>query len=204
MNASAWSHPFLADPRRPLILASASPRRADILRAQGLTFQVEPAHVEEDAWTGEPPAEYARRLACLKARAVAQKNPAALVLGSDTIVVIDDEVLGKPVDATEAVAMIRRLAGREHVVISAAALACEEVGFVAEDHETTRVHFRQLGDNEIQDYVQTGEPMDKAGAYGIQGVGALMIDSISGDYFNVMGLPLPALLRLWRQATARE
>lgn len=196
-QSSNWSHPFLADPGRPLILASQSPRRADILRAQGLAFATEPAHVDESALANEAPAPHVRRLALEKARTIARKAPRALVLGCDTVVVIDGEILGKPRDAAEARAMLARLSGRTHVVYSSAALVCHELDRETVSHDTTDVRFGALTESAIAAYVQTGEPLDKAGAYGIQELGAMMVASIEGCYFNVMGLPLQALRRAW-------
>jgi septum formation protein len=191
------AHPFLSTLERPLVLASASPRRAEILTAQGLQFTVQPAHVPEIARDGEAPVELAQRLAREKARAVAAAHPDAVVLGCDTIVIVDDDVLGKPGDFAEAVAMLRRLSGAEHEVISAVALCQAVSGWLQSDFQSTRVWFRPLSTAEIEAYVATGEPMDKAGAYGIQGAGALLVERIDGGYFNVMGLPLQALRRVW-------
>ena len=189
------AHPFLRASERPLVLASRSPRRAEILRAQGLAFTVQPAGIDETVLDDETPGAHVRRLALEKARAVAADHPGAMVLGSDTVVVIDGEILGKPEDEAEARAMLRRLAGREHAVYSAAALVTADAHAV--DHDVTRVRFRELDHHEIAAYVASGEPMDKAGAYGIQQRGALLVAGIDGCYFNVMGLPLQALRRVW-------
>lgn len=191
------NHPFLPDPGRPLVLASRSPRRADILTAQGLEFTVDPADVDEARVEGEAFDHFVPRLARDKAQAVAPRHPEALVLGCDTVVILRGEVLNKPADKDEAVAMLRRLSGREHTVLSAAALVCWEVDFLAAQFERTRVRFRDLDDAEIDRYVEGGEPMDKAGAYGIQGHGAMLVESLEGSYFNVMGLPLSALREIW-------
>lgn len=190
-----WRHPFLADPGRPLVLASASPRRADILRAQGLEFTVEAAHIDEAALSGELPDAHVERLALAKARAVARSFPDAVVLGFDTVVVIDDEILGKPDGRDHAIAMLGRLSGRTHVVHSSAALVCGATAEVGQS--TTRVRFRELGGDEIASYVDTGEPMDKAGAWGIQGTGAMLVAHLDGGYFTVMGLPLACIRELW-------
>jgi len=187
------THPFLRDPGRPIVLASRSPRRAEILRAQGFDFEVRPASIDETAEEGETAAEHVRRLALEKASAI--DAPEALVIGSDTVVVIDGEILGKPEDEADARAMLARLAGREHAVYSSAALIAGERRAV--DHDVTRVRFRELTAGEIADYVASGEPMDKAGSYGIQECGALVVEGIDGCYFNVMGLPLQALRRVW-------
>jgi septum formation protein len=193
----SWRHPFLADPGRPLILASASPRRADILRAQGLAFSIRPASIDEAVRPGEPSGEHVERLALEKARAVAADAPGSVVLGCDTIVVIDEEILGKPADRAEAIAMLGRLSGREHVVHSSAALVCRATGQSAVAHSTTQVRFRELSREEIEAYVDSGEPMDKAGAWGIQGTGAMLVEHIDGGYFTVMGLPVGCLRELW-------
>jgi septum formation protein len=193
----SWRHPFLADPGRRIVLASASPRRADILHAQGLDFEVRPAHINEDALPGEAPGPHVERLALEKAQAVAVNAADCLVLGFDTIVVVDDEILGKPRDRGHAIEMLTRLSGRPHVVHSSVALVCsrgERVG-----HSTTNVRFRPLSLGEIEAYVGSGEPMDKAGAWGIQGTGAMLVEHLSGGYFTVMGLPLGRMRELWAE-----
>ena len=195
----SWKHPFLSDPGRPIILASASPRRADILRAQGLEFTVQPAQIDEDVMPGETPGPHVERLALDKARAVAAKADNALVLGFDTIVVIDGEILGKPQDAADASRMLGRLSGRTHVVHSSCALVCVDAGQEQVAHSTTGVRFRSLAPDEITAYVEHGEPMDKAGAWGIQGVGAMLVEHLEGGYFTVMGLPLGCMRELWAQ-----
>lgn len=198
-------HPFLPSVGRPLVLASASPRRADILRAQGLEFTTAAADIDESVRDGELPAAYVERLALAKARAVAEgAEPGAVYLGSDTTVVLDGEILGKPVDADEAREMLARLSGQVHEVFSSAGLWCPELEFAAASHRVTRVRFRALAGDEIARYVATGEPMDKAGAYGIQAHGALLVDGIEGCYFNVMGLPVQAVRELWLQLAARS
>src|SRR4051812_21559436 len=176
----------------PIILASASPRRRELLRLIGLMHEVLPADVDETLLQDEIPREYAERLA----RAKAEKSmlPGTVSIGSDTIVVVDDDVLGKPKDETEAAAMLRRLSGRSHTVMTAVAVAFD--GYVTTDVVEVGVTFRALRDDEIDDYIKTGEPMDKAGAYGIQGYGATIVDGVDGDYFAVMGLPLNRLIRL--------
>ncbi len=184
-----------------LVLASRSPRRADILRRLGLVFDVRPADLGEDLLEGESAAEAAERLAVAKARAAAREG--AAVLACDTIVSLGEAILNKPASAAEASAMLARLSGREHVVYTGIALATPERTESAV--ESTRVRFRALGEREIEEYVATGEPLDKAGAYGIQGRGAALVEGIEGDYFSVMGLPVRRLLELldrfgWRYA----
>jgi septum formation protein len=175
-----------------LILASASPRRRELLATAGLPFSVRSRPVEEVRALGEAPEEYARRLARAKAEA-AWESADEIVLGADTIVVLDDRVLEKPVDAADAVSMLRALSGRTHTVITAICL--RHAGGEIVDAASTRVHFVELDEAEIEDYVASGEPMDKAGAYGIQGLASKFVDRIEGCYFNVMGLPLPLVYR---------
>lgn len=195
-----WRHPFLADPRRPIVLASSSPRRSDILHAQGLHFAVQPAHIDEQVLVGEEPGPHVERLALEKARAVALNHPEALVLGFDTIVVIDGDILGKPEGREHAIAMLTRLSGQMHVVHSSVALVCD-AGELA-GQSTTEVRFRSLDPAEIAAYVDSGEPMDKAGAWGIQGTGAMLVQHLSGGYFTVMGLPLGRMRELWARLFA--
>ncbi len=178
----------------PLVLASSSPRRRQLLEMLGLRFMVARADVQEVRLPREAPAAYARRLARDKARAV----PGAWVLGADTIVVLGEEVLEKPRDAEDAVEMLRRLQGRRHDVITAICLLANGVEHEAAD--TTAVYFRAADDDFLRAYVATGEPMDKAGAYGVQGYGAALVERIEGDFFSVMGLPLRLVLDLLKRA----
>ena len=170
----------------PIVLASSSPRRKQLLELLGLTFEVVPADIDETWRNGEAPAAHAERLARGKAAAVSR--PEALVVGADTIVVIGGEILGKPRDAAEARAMLRRLSGQGHEVFTAVAVAWR--GKTGAGTSRTSVHVRALDDETIAAYVATGEPLDKAGAYGIQGYGAVLVERIEGDYFTVMGLGL--------------
>ncbi|MBM3472723.1 MAG: septum formation inhibitor Maf [Armatimonadetes bacterium] len=173
-----------------LILASASPRRKALLEQAGYAFEVRPAEgAEQPPAAGECPADYARRSAELKAESVSDAAPEALVLGADTVVAIGDEVLGKPTDAADACRMVGRLSGRSHWVHSGIAAAF--AGRVLRSEVvSTEVWFRSLSSEEVAAYVETGEPFDKAGAYGIQGRGALLVERICGCYFAVVGLPL--------------
>ena len=175
-----------------LVLASKSPRRAEILRAAGLEFVVRPADVHEQRRDGEAPASYARRLALDKAAAV-EIAAGEVVLGADTIVVLDDVVLEKPRDAADARSMLELLSGRTHEVITGICLRCGFRSVV--DAAATRVVFAQLASQEIDNYVDSGEPMDKAGAYAIQGLASKFIERIEGDYFNVVGLPVSLVHR---------
>ena len=175
-----------------LILASRSPRRAELLERLGLEFAVRVPDVDETVEVGEPPEQAAVRLAEAKASVAAEED--ALSLGCDTLVVHDGDILGKPKSQAEAVEMVHRLQGDEHVVYTGVAVATP--GRVESAVEATRVWFRSLERAECEEYVATGEPMDKAGAYGIQGFGAAIVERIQGDYFNVMGLPVQRLLEL--------
>lgn len=177
-----------------IILASSSPRRRDLLRLIGVPHEVHPAEIDERPDPCEEPAAHAERLAREKAMAVAAEHPDAIVIGSDTIVVVDDRILGKPRDEADAKQMLRQLSGRSHTVFTA--VAAVRAGTVEADVEAVDVTFRALSDHEIARYVATGEPMDKAGAYGIQGYGATIVERIEGDYFAVMGLAIVRLLRL--------
>lgn len=178
----------------PLILASASPRRRQLLEMLGIAVEVRPSQVEEVRKPGEAPRDYALRLAHDKASAV----PGPLVLAADTVVVLDDEVLEKPADEDDAVRMLLRLQGRTHHVITAIALRADATVFEAVD--VTAVTFRPAREGMLRAYVRTGEPMDKAGAYGIQGYGAALVEGIDGDFFGVMGLPIRLVLDLLAEA----
>ena len=181
-------------PTAPLVLASASPRRRQLLEMLGLEHRVVPPDVDETRRPGEEPARYVVRLAREKALAVAGRQPGALVLAADTTVVLGSEVFEKPRTPAEAVAMLRSLSGRTHQVHTGVALAD---GTRVEDAlDVTDVTFRRLPEPELAAYVATGEPMDKAGAYAIQGLGAALIEGIRGDFFGVMGLPLRLVLEL--------
>lgn len=179
--------------KRKVILASSSPRRRDLLDLVGIAHDVRPADVDESIESGESPAEYAERLAREKAEAIAGDG-ADVVIGADTVVVIDGRVLGKPINDQQAAAMLESLGGRTHNVVTAVAVAVD--GRTSSGVEEVLVTFRRLTADEIASYVATGEPMDKAGAYGIQGFGATIVERIEGDYFAVMGLPLVRLVRL--------
>lgn len=172
-----------------LILASASPRRQEILREAGIFFEVRPAHIREERQPGEAPIDYACRLAQEKAEAMAREFPQRYVLGADTIVVVDDQVLEKPRDAADARRMLRLLSGRAHAVTTAVSLCRPQSASVTRS-ATTQVFFRAITDKEIAKYVASGEPTDKAGAYAIQGGAGPWVEHIEGEYSNVVGLPL--------------
>lgn len=189
-----------------LILASASPRRQELLRNAGIEFTVRPANVPEDVFPGETPEVYVRRLALAKARTVFEKHPGDQVLGADTIVVVDSSIIGKPVDASDAIRMLRLLSGREHRVITGVCLLTpnsEPSRSAREDIrvETTLVTMTPLKQEEIVAYVAHGEPMDKAGAYAIQGLASRWIPRIEGCYFNVVGLPMALVDAMLRAAS---
>jgi septum formation protein len=181
----------------PIVLASASPRRQELLKNAGISFVVRPANIVEVQLAGEGAAFFAERMARDKARAIRVSAPESVVLGADTIVVARDQVLGKPADAADAVRMLRLLSNRQHFVITGVCL----IGADYEDirSEKTAVHFSALTDAEIRDYVATGEPMDKAGAYAIQGRASRWISKIEGDYDNVVGLPVDLVWRMLRE-----
>ncbi len=180
-----------------LVLASRSPRRVDLLTRAGYRFEVAPADIDESRLEGEPPRELVRRLAREKAAAVAPRHPGAVVLGADTLVVVDGVVLGKPADAAGAAAMLRRLSGRGHEVLTGVALhapdrCCDGV-------QATRVVFRSLSPDDVAWYVATGESTDKAGAYSIQGLASRFVTRLEGSYTNVVGLPMELVDGLLRE-----
>jgi septum formation protein len=177
-----------------LTLASSSPRRRQLLEMLGISVRVVPANIPEVRRPVETPVDYVERLAREKALSV----PGALVLGADTTVVVRDEVLEKPLDAADALRMLKKLQGRTHQVVTSVALVAEERIHQATD--VTSVVFRRVDEEFLEAYVATGEPMDKAGAYGIQGYGAALVERIEGDFFSVMGLPLRLVLQLLERA----
>ncbi len=179
-----------------VVLASASPRRRELLNLIGVAHEVRPANIDESARPREAPRRHAERLAREKASAVATRDPDLITIGADTLVVVNRKVLGKPADTGEAARMLGLLSGRDHTVITAVAVS--RGNKLRSAIEEVRVKFRRLRDDEIEAYIATGEPMDKAGAYGIQGFGATIVERIEGDYFAVMGLPLGRLVGLLR------
>jgi septum formation protein len=180
-----------------LILASASPRRRELLAALGLTPPVRPVDVDETPLDGEPAVDCVLRLA--RAKAEAGAGPGELVLAADTLVVLDGRILGKPADPEDAAVMLGQLAGRDHLVQTGVAVRNGDSFAEAAAVETTRVTIAPLTASQIADYVATGEPLDKAGAYAIQGLGALFVERIDGNYSNVVGLPLPLTRRLFAE-----
>ena len=177
-----------------LILASGSPRRSEILTAVGWEFEKLVPDVDESEIDGEDPADYVRRLAKTKALEIAKTKADGFVLGADTTVVIDDQIIGKPVDLNDAESMIAKLSGRWHEVLTGVALV--KNGMVKVGLQRTRVKFSELSESEIRFLVENGEPLDKAGAYAVQAQAALFIERIDGDYWNVVGLPISLVYRL--------
>jgi len=178
----------------PIVLASASPRRQELLRNAGIEFVAMPANIPEARQQDEAPQIFAERMAKEKARAIWTQTKDSYVLGADTVVVLDDLVLGKPEDEQDATRMLRLLSGRKHKVITGVCLI--GIGFEDVRSETTAVYFSALSDQDILGYIETHEPMDKAGAYAIQGVASRWISKIEGDYSNVVGLPVPLVLEM--------
>jgi septum formation protein len=189
-----------------LVLASASPRRQELLRNASIPFEVQPTNIPEVPQPGEAPRAFAERMAREKALAVFRLLPNDFVLGADTIVIVDAEILGKPRDRADAVRMLRLLSGRKHQVTTGVCLLGlrprdenGKIGFEDVKSETTLVTMDPLGEDDIHGYVSTGEPMDKAGAYGIQGRASRWISRIEGDYFNVVGLPVSLVYKMLRE-----
>ena len=181
-----------------LILASGSPRRAEILDAVGWPFEVVTSGIDETRSPGENPVAYVQRLALEKAEAVAAKREEGLILAADTTVVVEDQLLGQPEDDHDAQRMLRLLSGKWHEVLTGVALL-QIGGETKLGIETTRVRFAELSQTEIDWYVSTGEPRGKAGAYGIQGKAALFVQEVSGDYFNIVGLPIRLVYEMIRR-----
>ncbi len=184
---------------KKIILASESPRRRELLKLAGIPFRVEPAHADESALPGESPKGHVRRLALLKAQTVAARRGKGLVLGADTVVVVDGIILGKPASKAEARRMLNLVSGRAHEVLTGIALVDAATGRALSAVERTTVFVKPLSKKEIEEYVKTGEPMDKAGAYGIQGLFSVYVKGIRGCFFNVVGLPLPRLFELVKE-----
>jgi septum formation protein len=188
----------MTEPPQPrFILASGSPRRRQLLGELGLSFEVRAVDIDESQLPEEAPDQMVLRLAESKGRAAA--GPGELLLAADTIVVLDGRVLGKPADAAQAAVMLASLAGREHQVLTGVALVDGQRGQAATGLESSQVRIGELDPATIDWYVGTGEPLDKAGSYGIQGLGALLVETVSGNYTNVVGLPLPLVRRLFRE-----
>ena len=176
-----------------IILASKSPRRREILENTKVRFSIKESQIDETIKLNESPKDTVKRLAYEKAFDVAKRNTDRLVIGADTIVALDNEVLGKPKDKEEAYQMIKKLSNKTHKVITGISLINISHGMVVNDYVVSLVTFKDLSEDSIKDYINTNESLDKAGAYGIQGYGALLVDNIQGDYFNIVGLPISKL-----------
>lgn len=188
---------MISQPKHPVILASASPRRKEILRRMGLSFHVEASQVDEHYDPALSPREIAEYLAKIKAASLSEKYPDAVIIGADTIVVFQDRILGKPDSDEQAVEMLSMLSGKEHSVITGFSVQCGALDLHYSDSDETSVLFRSLSRDEILDYVRGGSPMDKAGAYGIQDLDANLVRSVSGCYMNVIGFPAAAFQLYW-------
>ncbi|MDH8678354.1 Maf family protein [Fusibacter bizertensis] len=175
-----------------IVLASASPRRVELLKQFNIEFDIIPSDIDEIVRNHELPEQAVMSLAFEKAYQISKANTDAIVIASDTVVFFGD-ILGKPKDYEDAFNMLKKLSGKTHEVYTGIALLCDETKLKVVDYEVTKVQFNVLSDTDIKDYLETGEAYDKAGAYGIQGFGALLVNKIDGDYFNVMGLPLSKL-----------
>lgn len=182
-----------------IILASASPRRGELLNRLGFNFTIVPSKIDEDRFQGLAPAEMVEKLAVNKARKVASLVEDTVVIAADTVVVLDGEVLGKPADEKEACDMLNRLQGEKHAVYTGIALCRTDDDKLLLDHDITDVYMSNMSEEEIVSYVKTGEPMDKAGSYGIQGLGGIFVERINGSYFTVMGLPVHKLALMLKE-----
>lgn len=183
-----------------LILASSSPRRRELLASTGIHFEVHPSHVPEEHQPGEAPEEYVARLSREKAHAVASHHPGRWVIAADTTVLLGDQLLEKPTSRDDAVRMLGTIAGRTHIVYTGVTLENKSREYRETRVAESEVRMLPLSRQDIEWYVDTGEPMDKAGAYAVQGIGAMFIDSIHGSYTNVVGLPLALLFQMLRKA----
>lgn len=190
---------MIVQPELPVILASASPRRKELLEQLGLQFVIIPAHIDESMFLNEDALKYVRRLSEEKGRAIAEKYPEHIVISADTIVVYNEEILGKPIDKADAFRMLRLLSGNTHKVITAFSIHCGINNIHITEDELTEVRFRNLSDEDIYEYIESGLPMDKAGAYGIQDLSANLVESISGCFYSVIGFPVAQFKKVWDQ-----
>ena len=182
-----------------MILASGSPRRHEILKKMGYDFDIIPADLEENVVSGETPEAHVKRLSSAKAEFIAKRYPDSLVVGADTIVVINDRIFGKPSDRQEAIDMLKTLSGKWHTVYTGITLAIRNSGISLSDADNTKVLFNILKEYDIIRYVESGEPMDKAGAYGIQGMGSFLVNRIEGELDTVIGFPAKLFERMYKE-----
>lgn len=193
-NLAVDNQMFLLQAEKSIILASKSPRRKDFLQRLGINFEVIPASIDETPYEGERPEAFVSRMARTKAAVVSRLHPDAWVIGADTVVTFAGDILGKPKNRDHAFSMLNRLSGHGHKVITGYTLACGGKSFELTRTSVTTVYFHAFSETVINAYVQTGEPLDKAGGYGIQGVGSFLVKEISGSYSNVVGLPIGELV----------
>jgi septum formation protein len=184
---------------KQIVLASASPRRRELLEKLGLSFKVEPSNFAENLSTGMEPNALAREISLGKADSVAGKYSDAIIIGADTFIILGNRIMGKPDTADEAREMLQDISGRSHSVITGFTIIDTASGKIVSQSVETKVYIKQLTPEEIDAYIKTGEPLDKAGAYAIQGLGALLVERIEGDYCNVIGLPLFALMKALKE-----
>jgi len=194
---------FISPPRKRMVLASGSPRRRELVKMIGLQFELAVPGVRENSVPCARPSNFVVNLALAKALSLARRFPDAVILGADTVVVLDGRILGKPRNLSDARGMLRKLAGRTHTVYTGLALVDIPTHISETGYEKSLVTMKKVSDVEINDYVATGEPMDKAGSYGIQGFGAVFIKHINGCFFNVMGLPVARLYDMLRELSRK-
>ena len=185
-----------------IILASRSPRRRELLSKLGYQFEVVAPEINEERNAGEGPAEHVLRLSLEKARAIGAHYPNDLVIGADTIVVTDNAILGKPASEADAISMLKQLSGKPHVVYTALTLMIQKENIARSDYDSTRVVFNELGQDAILEYVKSGEPLDKAGAYGIQGMGSFLVHHYEGEFDTVIGFPTKLFTRLFEEVVS--
>ena len=182
-----------------IVLASGSPRRKEILENMNLKFDIIKSEIDETTMDNESPCDLVKRLSYEKAYDVATKNTESIVIGADTVVVLDNNVLGKPRNKEEAFNMLKQMSGKEHEVITGISILCLETKKEISDFCVSKVKFKNLSDDDIYSYIETGECMDKAGSYGIQGIGALLVEYIKGDYFNIVGFPISSASEIFKK-----
>jgi septum formation protein len=195
---------MIVQPEYPVILASLSPRRKELLEMLGLKFTVIPAHADETLLKHEDPIGHVRRLAREKGAVVKTDHPGHIVISADTVVVHRNRIMGKPADEHEAYRMLKMLSGARHKVITAFSIQFQELNIDLTEHEVTLVRFRELSEKDIRDYIASGSPLDKAGAYGIQDLNAYLVTSIKGSYHNVIGFPVAKFACEWNDLFAKK